>query len=241
MTIEPARRGYFEELYTSESEPWRYSERAIERLRHEFVAERAAALAPRRALELGCSLGALTERLALPHVELFSLDISPTAVRSARARLAGSAAPPPSFLVGAATAIPLREQYFDLVIASDGPISWFLPDEERRRVPFEAHRMLAPGGHLLLTDFGREPQFRMLADEVAAARLEIVSIEYFHDRMWYQFESWFAAVPDSRIARALLGSMSIARMLRGAARLRGVRGARHVCITARRPVASTPH
>src|SRR5205814_5653011 len=77
------RLDYAESRY-SEREPWEYSERGVERLRHARIAELARSFHATRTLDLGCSLGQLTGKLAELPGRLFAADLSPTAVIRAR-------------------------------------------------------------------------------------------------------------------------------------------------------------
>ena len=67
-TISRERRAYFDGLYQGQAEPWTYSVRAAEVLRHETLERAVRSLRPRfeRVLDVGCSLGQLTEILVHP-------------------------------------------------------------------------------------------------------------------------------------------------------------------------------
>ena len=121
---------HFEALYRAEEEPWSFSERGVETLRHERVAHIVGALVSPggRVLDLGCSLGQLTARPAELPVELHAIDLSPTAVARARARLPG-----PSYACGSATELPFAPRSFDAIVASDGlsapaTLTLYVPD-----------------------------------------------------------------------------------------------------------------
>ncbi len=95
MSSLPARSrtgaAHFDELYESSADPWNYASSAYE---HEKYAATLAAAGPgphARALEVGCSIGIFTERLAPSCAELVALDFSTRALELARARLAGLA------------------------------------------------------------------------------------------------------------------------------------------------------
>jgi SAM-dependent methyltransferase len=77
----------FERLYAASSDPWAYDSSEYER---EKYAATLAALDGRRysrALEVGCSIGAFTELLAVRCTTVTALDFSSRAVALARARL----------------------------------------------------------------------------------------------------------------------------------------------------------
>jgi SAM-dependent methyltransferase len=98
--------------------------------------------APRRVLDLGCGVGAMTRRLIRKGASFpVGVDLSPAQAREGR-RLTprGRAA----FLAADGAALPFPEGAFDLVYTS-----WFF--EHLSNVPAvlaEVHRLLAPGGAL---------------------------------------------------------------------------------------------
>jgi SAM-dependent methyltransferase len=219
----------FDSLYRTGGEPWDYSERAVETLRHERVAGIVRALAPRRVLDVGCSLGQLTGHLAALPAEVHAVDLSPTAVRRARERV-----PAAAFGGGSATRLPFAAGSFDVVVASDGLYSWHLDAAERALALGELHDALAPGGHAVLTEHMRPPRFGEFVAMIAASPLQIVEVRYFHDRPCYQFEGWLKAVRHTAAARALRRSRGVARALCALGRPFGAAGSRHVCVVARR-------
>lgn len=87
MTAVRLERDYFEELYAADGDPWRFATSAYEQGKY---ARTVAALEGRRyarGLEVGCSIGVLTERLAEVCDELVAVDVSERAVATARQRL----------------------------------------------------------------------------------------------------------------------------------------------------------
>jgi predicted O-methyltransferase YrrM len=115
----------FERRYRGHPDPWNYQESDYEQRKY---AATLAACGPGPfacALELGGSIGVFSAMLAPRCERLLAIDAAPTAVRSARARLAGY--PQASTIVGAIpTDVP--EHPFDLVIASE--ILYYLSDDE---------------------------------------------------------------------------------------------------------------
>ena len=105
----------FEGRYRQQEEPWSFSERAAELLRHQWVVATARQYAAARMLDVGCSLGQLTSSLAKLPTELHANDVSPTAVTRARARLGRTAAV--RFCSGSATTLPFATASFDVVLA----------------------------------------------------------------------------------------------------------------------------
>ena len=229
-------RRHFDALHRDGEEPWAFSERGVETLRHERVAALVRALLPDggapHVLELGCSLGLMTERLAALPATLVAMDLSPTAVRRARARVRAEMSP--AFVAGSATALPVTPRAFDVVVASDGLHSWQLGEAERAAALREIHGALVPGGHAVLTEHMRPERFAAFVAEVRASPLRVARVTYLHDRPCYQFEGWLKAVRHWRVARALRRSPAVARALVACGRPFGAAGLRHVCVVATR-------
>ena len=78
---------YFDELYATRDDPWRLAVRWYESRKRAVT----LSMLPRRrfsdALELGCSIGVLTEELAARCDRLDAVDIAEKAVRTAQVRL----------------------------------------------------------------------------------------------------------------------------------------------------------
>ena len=224
---------YFENLHRDVAEPWSFSERAAEILRHDWIASTMLRLdpAPRRTLDIGCSLGQLTARLAKSMADVYAIDLSTTALKRARRRVSSEHV---TFLAGSATDIPIASATFDMAVASDGLYSWNLSSEERNIALRELHRVLMPRGQILLTEYMRPERFTDFIAEVRASPLRVLSLGYLYDRPWYQFESWLRAVQGSSIARALRRNLTIARLLQRVGRRFGPTASRHIWLLAMR-------
>lgn len=227
--------GHFETMHASGHEPWAFSDRGVERLRHERIAELVRTFAPGAVLDVGCSLGQLTVRLAALPVALTAVDLSPSAVR--RARAAVLAAPDRRarsvhVATGSATGLPFEAGRFDVAVASDGLHSWHLDAASRAAALRELHRVLAPGGHAVLTEYLRPEEFAEFVAEVAASPLRVERVIYMGDRPCYQFEGWLRAVRHWPPARALRRSVTLARVLCAVGARVGARASRHVCVVA---------
>jgi len=216
-------------------EPFDYSRRAAEILRHRLVSDLVRALAPRPAslLDVGCSKGQLTLHLAAGPEIVVAVDLSRAAIRAARERLRTGGAGA-RFVVADATALPFGAGRFDVVVMSDGLHSWQLPAAERRAALAQAGYVVRAGGHAVLTEYLQPRAFAEFVSEVRAGPFEVVAVEYLHDRLWYRIESWFKAVRDWPWVERLFANVSVARLLGRVARLFGRRGSRHICVVARR-------
>lgn len=150
-------REAFDRLYAQapDHDPWASADRRY--LYQQRKYERLMSLLPqgrrfREALDLGCGLGLLSERVAPRCDRLLGLDLSPTALARARARL-GGAHPYVSFEEGDVTALPATlDGRFDLVLAAD--VIYYLPtpfltDGGLKGLVARLARLLTPEGLLL--------------------------------------------------------------------------------------------
>jgi SAM-dependent methyltransferase len=222
---------FFEALHRKPDEPFSYSTRAVERLRHEWTFREIAKVAHGRVLDLGCSRGQLTTLLAQLPVQLTAIDIAPTALAAANQRLPGHAV---RLAAGSAMALPIASGQVDLVVAADGIYSWNLETLDRDRCLCEIHRVLVPSGRALFTEHTRPFRFPELIQQIAENGFTIEWVDYLYDRPWYQVESWFKAVQGTSWVRAARNSERIARLLQRIGRIFGPGASRHVCVLARK-------
>lgn len=99
-----------------------------------------------RLLDLGCGTGALAELVLgeIPRARLSCVDLSPRMAEAARERLGGRA----EVLLCDAERLPFRDGSFDAAWCNDSFHHY--PDPER--TAFQAWRVLAPGGALVVGD-----------------------------------------------------------------------------------------
>jgi ubiquinone/menaquinone biosynthesis C-methylase UbiE len=137
----------FDERATGYETGWRG------RLHHEIsdrVVEIALAGAPqpRRILDVGSGTGYVLRKLAaaLPSAaELTGIDAAPGMVRVASDQAGDERL---QFLSGTAEQLPFPDESFDLVVSTTSFDHW----TDQRAGLAECARVLAPGGHLVLTD-----------------------------------------------------------------------------------------
>lgn len=135
---------YFEALYAADPDPWGLATSAYERDKYDAT---IAALDGRRygrGMEVGCSIGTLSERLAGVCDELVALDAAPAAVAAARRRLAAL----PGVTVERRRAPDeLPAGPFDLIVCSE--VLYYWDGVLLRRGVARLLRLLAPGGSFL--------------------------------------------------------------------------------------------
>lgn len=93
--------------------------------------------------DIGCGTGMTTEIFSRHGLDAFGIDLSPNMIAEARSRHPGLA-----FRVGSMLHLDIADHGVDAVCA------WYsiihVPDDDLGRVFTEFHRILVPGGHLLL-------------------------------------------------------------------------------------------
>jgi ubiquinone/menaquinone biosynthesis C-methylase UbiE len=107
-----------------------------------------------RALDVGCGPGQFTILVAerLPDAEIWGVDLAPTMIELARRHASESrAAGRLHFEVADVAALPFPDGHFDAVVSSGSIKHW--PDQVRGLR--EIHRVLAPGGRLVLGEMNR--------------------------------------------------------------------------------------
>ncbi len=169
-----------------------------------LLARAAAGRTDLRILDCGCGTGnnfALLE----PHGETFGFDLTWSALEighaSGKRRLA---------LAGAAQ-VPFRDAAFDLVTAFD--VFQCLSDPDERAAAAELHRVLRPGGYVLLNVAAMDALWgnhSILSHEVrrySSARLRVVLSEAGFDvlRLSHTNALLFPLVFSVRLAQRLLG------------------------------------
>ena len=80
---------YFDRLYDADPDPWGFASRAYERAKYDATLAALPRPTFSAALEVGCSIGVLTKRLAERCDSLLATDVAETALAQARNRCAG--------------------------------------------------------------------------------------------------------------------------------------------------------
>lgn len=153
---------YFDRLYADSADPWNFTASGYEA--EKYAATLAALPQPhyRKALEIGCSIGVLTEQLAPRCESLLSLDVSERALAAARERCA--ALPQVRF---ACMQIPAQmpSGSFDLILVSEVAYYWGRQDFDCAAAGLA--RLQPAGADLVLVHFtGPVPDYPLTGDQV---------------------------------------------------------------------------
>lgn len=176
-------RGYFEELYAHNPDPWGFQSRWYERRKYALT---LAALPRERyasVFEPGCSIGVLTAQLAGRADRLLACDVVPAALEQARERLATEP--------GGARVV-LREwdahhewpdDSFDLVVVSE--MLYYLEAGDARRFMTALVEHLEPEGQVVAVhwrhDVGDYPLTGDEANAVVRATAGLTSLAHYED------------------------------------------------------------
>jgi predicted TPR repeat methyltransferase len=151
---------YFEEMFAGTPDPWEFETSPYEQAKY---AHTIAALGDRRyrkALEIGCANGVLTQRLASLCEDLMAIDVSETALASADARCA--ALPAVHF---ARLAFPGQTPHgapFDLIVLSE--VAYYWDEADLALAACRLLDLLAPGGDLILVHWTGETDYPQTGD-----------------------------------------------------------------------------
>lgn len=136
---------YFDALYSLDSDPWKFETSEYEAQKYAATLAALSKDRYRSALEIGTSIGVLTEMLAERCTSLLSIDVSEIAQRQAIARCC-SLSNIRFQLMSVPESYP--DEQFDLTILSEVGYYWCREDLEKAQQLMLHH--LEPGGHLLL-------------------------------------------------------------------------------------------
>jgi hypothetical protein len=155
---------YFEDMYSEDHDPWGFATRWYERRKYAITLASLPREHYRRVFEPACSIGVLTEGLALRCDELIASDSAQTAVDDARTRL--SAHPHVSVEL---QEVPRQwpEGRFDLIVLSE--FAFFLDDADLALLVERTMASLDHDGHVIAVHYLPAGRIVQSADEVHAA------------------------------------------------------------------------
>jgi SAM-dependent methyltransferase len=161
---------YFEELYGREIDPWSLETSEYEAGKYQRTLAALGDERSKRALELGCSIGVLTRKLAAHCDRLIATDISKIALERAGTRCADL---PNVELMLVRSARDSFVGEFDLIVLSE--VVYFWDDADLAAVAEAILRTLEPGGRLLLVHWLGETDYPRSGDDAVAALEDVLS------------------------------------------------------------------
>jgi SAM-dependent methyltransferase len=193
---------FFEELYSRERDPWSFETSPYEAEKYRITIEAVASSPALRCLEVGCSIGVLTRRLAAVAKDLVATDVSSTALRAAKQRCADL-----TNVSFRCVSTPDQNFHgsFDLIVLSE--VVYYWDDRDLDLVAEGMLRALNLGGRLLLVHYLGETDYPKSGDdavEALAARLAprfsaalALRSDKFRLDLWRRVED--ASAPAQRI------------------------------------------
>ncbi|OKH52357.1 methyltransferase [Calothrix sp. HK-06] len=167
---------YFETLYTTNPDPWKFETSEYEAKKYTNTINALAKPRYQSALEIGGSIGILTEKLALYCDSLLSVEVSKIAQEQARARC--KKLPQVRFeLMRVPEQFP--QETFDLILISEVGYYWCREDLQKAQTAILNN--LIKGGNLLLvhwTEYARD--YPLNGDEVHDSFLELAPTQLQH-------------------------------------------------------------
>ncbi len=152
----------FEQKYARSEDPWNFKHSPYERNRYQETIGALQHNHYRSAVEFGCAIGELTALLAPRCKKLIALDVSPSAVRTARERCASF--PHVEIRVEDLRAFTTTRA-FDLIVFSE--VGYYFSSSELHRITHQLEALLEEDGELLAVHWrGRSPDHRLHGDEV---------------------------------------------------------------------------
>ncbi len=182
-------RDYFDALYGQNSDPWHFETRPYEREKYAATLDNLPRERYQNALELGCSIGVLSEQLGRRCDHLLGLDVAEVPLQIARERCA---AQPNIEFVRATLPDQFPAGKFDLILLSEVGYYFALPDLKRLQARILG--ALLPDGDLVCVHYlPFVPDYPLTGDAVHEAffALELEHLQGFRAER-YRFDAWRA-------------------------------------------------
>jgi hypothetical protein len=160
---------YFDALYAADPDPWHFAASPYERDKYALTLAAMPKPHYRSALEVGCSIGVLTQALGSRCDALLAIDAAATPLIEARRRCAGL--PGVRF-----EQMFVPEQWpdgaFELILLSE--IVYYLSREDVGRLAARVTGSLAKAGSLILVHWTGPTDYPLSGDEAAALFIKCV-------------------------------------------------------------------
>lgn len=167
---------YFEQMYRQDPDPWDFETSDYEALKYQTTIDALPQARYRNALEIGGSIGVLTQKLAPYCDSLLSIDVSKTAQQKAIARCQDL-----SQVRFKIAQVPqdFPNEMFDLILVSE--VGYYLSWSDLKRTQQLILDRLKSGGHLLLVHWTLYAKdYPLTGDEVHESFLQLPSTDLKH-------------------------------------------------------------
>ena len=155
---------YFDEIYAGDPDPWRFTTSPYEKAKYAATLAALPRVHYASALEIGCSIGTLTQPLAERCDAVLALDVAEAALTQARARCARL--PHVAFANGQVPG-SWPDGRFDLVLLSE--VVYYLDRGDILRLADRLSRSLAPEGDVVLVHWLGPTHYPLSGDEASEA------------------------------------------------------------------------
>ncbi len=164
MTARSLESGYFDKLYAANPDPWRMETSAYEEAKYSATLAALPRARYAHAIEIGCSVGVLTARLAARCDDLLAIDVAQAALDRAAQRCRG---------------LPVRFELsklpdtsptgrFDLIVLSE--VLYYFDAAGVGRLAAAVKGMAAADADILLVHWlGETPDYPLTGEEAVAA------------------------------------------------------------------------
>ncbi|MDH2309221.1 class I SAM-dependent DNA methyltransferase [Methylobacterium brachiatum] len=158
---------YFDERYARDPDPWQFATSDYERGKYAATLDALPRDHYAAALEVGCSIGVLTEVLARRCDDLVSIDLAELALARARERCRDL--PQVRFELAQ---VPGQwpEGAFDLILLSE--VVYYLDANDVQRLVDRVRGCLQPGGDVVLVHWTGETHYPLTGDQAAERFIE---------------------------------------------------------------------
>lgn len=136
---------YFEDVYRANDDPWSFATSSYEREKYEASVAALPRDRYRNGFEVGCSIGVLTQQLAVRCDALLSVDVVESVLDRARERCRNL---PQARFQQMIVPDDFPDDIFDLVVLSE--VGYYWSRQALQEAKARIAQALEPGGHLLL-------------------------------------------------------------------------------------------
>lgn len=176
MKKETLPQKYFDDVYAASDDPWDFETSAYEAAKYQATIEALPSPMYETALEIGCSIGVLTELLATRCRQLTAIDVSVKALEKARKRCRQLKQ---VHFQQASFPDELPQGTFDLIVISE--VGYYLAPQDWQRAIFIIKKKLKPGGDIILVHWLPEVHdYPQTGDQVHESFKQILGSEMQH-------------------------------------------------------------